>query len=377
MPGMFFKINCEISIPSSKNHSYFAKNITGMDSAKKIYVFLIVITTVVVLISAQSILIPFILAILFWFMIRVIKKLLSKIKYIGNLPRWILTILSLVILLGAIFFIAELITGNIQQISQTLPEYEDNIYKITGAVNSYFNIDLGTMITDWTKDYNFGKILTSLLAALTGIFGDAFTILLYLVFLLLEEPIFPKKIRAMYPDDAKYVHAIALIAKIDHSIGSYIALKTMVSLLTGFFSYFALLIIGIDAPAFWAFLIFVLNFIPTIGSLIATLFPAIFALLQFGEFGPGILVLAIVGAIQMIIGNFVEPRVMGNSLNISPLVVFLTLAIWGVMWGITGMLLSVPITVILIIIMSEFPSTKPLAILLSHKGSLNDIETEN
>lgn len=345
-----------------------------MDSGKKIYVFLIVITTVVVLIYAQSILIPFILSVLFWFMIREVKKLLLKVKYVKNLPGWILTILSLVLLLGVLFFTAELITSNIQEITQTLPVYEENINKITKGLNEYFNIDLGNMLTEWTKDYNFGSILTSILSALTGIFGDAFTVFLYLVFLLLEEPIFPKKIRAMYPDNKKYKHVNELIAKIDHSIGSYIALKTVVSLITGFLSYFALLFIGVDAPAFWAFLIFILNFIPTVGSLIATLFPAIFALLQFGEFTPGILVLGIVGTIQMIVGNFVEPRVMGNSLNISPLVVFLTLAIWGVMWGITGMLLSVPITVIMIIVMSEFESTRPLAILLSQKGVLTEIE---
>ena len=178
----------------------------------------------------------------------------------------------------------------------------------------------------------------------------------------------------MYPDTKKFNQVNELINKIDHSIGSYIALKTVVSLLTGFLSYFVLLFIGIDAPLFWAFLIFVLNFIPTIGSLIATLFPAVFALLQFGEFTPGILVLAIVGAIQLIVGNLIEPRVMGNTLNISPLVVFLTLSLWGVMWGVTGMLLSVPITVILIIIMSEFPSTQPIAILLSQKGNLNKKE---
>jgi predicted PurR-regulated permease PerM len=96
-----------------------------------------------------------------------------------------------------------------------------------------------------------------------------------------------------------------------------------------------------------------------------------FAVLQFGEFTPGMLVLSIVGAIQMIVGNIIEPRLMGNTLNISPLVVFLTLAIWGVIWGISGMLLSVPITVILIIIMSEFPGTQPFAILLSQSGNLN------
>ena len=162
-----------------------------------------------------------------------------------------------------------------------------------------------------------------------------------------------------------------MINKIHHSIGNYVGLKTVVSLLTGFLSYFALLFIGVDAPLFWAFLIFVLNFIPTIGSLIATIFPAIFAILQFGEFTPGFLVLAIVGSIQLIVGNLVEPRLMGNTLNISPLVVFLTLSLWGVMWGITGMLLSVPITVILIIIMSEFPGTRPIAILLSQRGNLN------
>jgi predicted PurR-regulated permease PerM len=188
----------------------------------------------------------------------------------------------------------------------------------------------------------------------------------------LEEPIFPKKLKAMYPDKERYNHMNNLVNKIDFSIGNYIALKTLVSLLTGFLSYFALLFIGIDAPLFWAFLIFVLNFIPTIGSLIATLFPTFFALLQFGEITPAILVLAIVGSIQLIVGNLVEPRLMGNTLNISPLVVFLTLSLWGVMWGITGMLLSVPITVILIIIMSEFPATQPIAILLSQKGKINN-----
>jgi predicted PurR-regulated permease PerM len=176
----------------------------------------------------------------------------------------------------------------------------------------------------------------------------------------------------MYPDKNRLEHVNTLIDKIDTSIGSYIALKTVVSLLTGVLSFFALLFIGVDAPVFWAFLIFLLNFIPTIGSLIATTFPTIFALLQFGELTPAVLVLCIVGAIQLIVGNLIEPKLMGNTLNISPLVVFLALAVGGVIWGITGMLLSVPITVVLIIIMSEFPETRSIAILLSQKGKLNN-----
>lgn len=348
--------------PSSKNN---------IDTAKKIYIFLILITVVVVLIYTQSIIIPFILAILFWFLIRVIKKILSKVKFVKNWPTWLLTIISSVLLLSFLILAVQMISKNIQQLSNTLQVYEANVTKIASSINERFDIDLFSMMSDYAKGMNFGGILSSLFSALTGLFGSAFTVLLYLVFLLLEEPIFPKKLKAMYPSKERYNHINTLVGKIDHSIGNYVALKTVTSLMTGFLSYFALLFIGIDAPLFWAFLIFVLNFIPTIGSLIATVFPTIFAILQFGEFTPGFLVLAIIGSIQLVVGNFIEPKLMGNTLNISPLVVFLTLAIWGVMWGVTGMLLSVPITVILIIIMSEFPGTKPIAILLSQRGKLN------
>lgn len=345
-----------------------------METSKKIYIFLILVIAVIVCIYAQSIIIPFVLAVLFWFLIRVIKKLLSRVKFIGRLPRWILTLFSTLVLIGFLVLIVTMISSNIAQLSKTLPLYEANVKNITAKINQTFNIDLVSVLGDFSKDIKFGAILSSLLSTLTGLFGNAFTVLLYLLFILLEEPIFPKKLRAMYPDDKKFQHMNELVNKIDHSIGNYIALKTLTSIITGVLSYVVLLFIGVDAPLFWAFLIFILNFIPTIGSLIATAFPTLFAVLQFGELGPGLWVLAVVGAIQMVVGNLLEPRLMGNSLNISPLVVFLTLAIWGMIWGISGMLLSVPITVILIIIMSEFPGTKPFAILLSQNGILNDRE---
>lgn len=342
-----------------------------METNQKIYVFLIVITVIVICIYAQSIIIPFILAILLWFLIRVIKKLLSKVNVFAKLPRWILTLFSTTVLFGFLVFAGAMISKNIADLTRTLPEYQANIHKMTDAINEQFDIDVMSQLGDFAKDLNFGTILSALLSTLTGLFGNTFTVLLYLLFLLLEEPIFPKKLKAMYPEEESYRHMNDLVSKIDHSIGNYIALKTVISLLTGILSFIALLSIGIDAPLFWSFLIFILNFIPTVGSLIATMFPAMFAILQFGEFTPGILVLAVVGSIQLIVGNLVEPKVMGDTLNISPLVVFLTLAIWGVIWGISGMLLSVPITVILIIIMSEFPGTRPFAILLSQSGKLN------
>lgn len=343
-----------------------------MEATRRIYIFLIVVTLVVILIYAQSIIIPFILAVLFLFLIRVIRQNLSKIIFIKRWPKWLLTIISSVLLLVFLIFTVEMISRNIQQLSRTLPVYEENINKITKSINNQFNVDLSSMLSDFAEELNFGGILSKIFSTLTGLFGDAFMVLLYLIFLLLEESTFSRKIEAMYTDENRYKKVNNLIKKIDRSVSNYIAVKTLVSLLTGFLSYFVLLIIGVDAPLFWAFLIFILNFIPTIGSLIATLFPTFFAMLQFGEITPAILIITIVGAIQLVMGNLIEPRVMGTSLNISPLVVFLTLALWGLMWGITGMLLSVPITVIIIIIMAEFPDTRPFAILLSQNGKLNE-----
>lgn len=338
-----------------------------MGYSKKIYLLLLSIVIVVVLIYAEAIILPFVLAILIWVMIRIVRRALQRIRFVGRWPVWLLTVISSIFLLALLGLVVELITMNIQTLSEAMPLYESNINNITISINSRFNIDIGSLLSEYSKDFDFTGVLSSVFNALTGLFGSVFTIILYLVFILIEEPLFGVKLRAMYPDGKKYGQINGMISKIDHSINNYFALKTVVSLLTGFLSYFALLIIGVDAPLFWAFLIFILNYIPAIGSLVATLFPTVFALLQFGDVTHAVLVVSIVGAIQIAVGNFLEPRLLGNSLNISPLVVFLTLALWGVIWGVTGMLLSVPITVILIIILAEFPSTRPVAILLSQR----------
>jgi len=341
---------------------------------KKIYVLIIVVIMVVILIYAQTIIIPFFLAIIFWVMIRVIKKTILRIRFLRRWPDWILTVFSTAFLFSSLIFIVGMITKNIQYLSTAIPVYQANLSEIERNLSMQFGIDFEMIFNNYTNQFEFTKLLSSLLSTLTSLFSAAFAVFLYLFFLLLEEATFSKKIRVLYPDNEKYEKVNVLISKVDHSVQQYVALKTLVSLVTGILSYFTLLFIGVDAPAFWAFLIFILNYIPNIGSLIATLFPAIFALFQFGELTQGFLVLFIVGSIQMAIGNFAEPRIMGKSLNFSPLVVLLTLAVWGVMWGITGMLLSVPITVILIIIMAEFPSTRPVAILLSRDGQLNKDE---
>ena len=219
---------------------------------------------------------------------------------------------------------------------------------------------------------DFGEILTGIFSSITDVIGNTFMIVIYLLFIVLEEAKFTTKLRKIFSDKADYTRYMGIFQKIGTSISEYLRLKAFVSLITGVMSFIALYFIGVEAPVFWAFLIFVFNFIPTIGSLVGTTFPAVFSLLQFGELLPFILVLAIVGAIQIIVGNLIEPRLMGSSMNISPLVTIFSLTLWGYIWGVIGMVLSVPITVIIIIVFSHFESTKNFAILLSEKGDIQE-----
>lgn len=332
---------------------------------------LISFAIITIFIYGKNLIIPFVIALIFWFLIKEIRDVLNKIKFIDEkIPNAILNVIGF----AAIFFIiggvVKILTINIQQLSIQLPVYQNNIAKITESINTTFNIDVVSSVKEFLGEYEYTKLLSGLFNSLTDIFGDAFLIVIYTLFLLLEEPFFSKKIKAIYAkkDDQNEVNVV--LKQLNKSIGRYISLKTLTSLLTGFLSYFALLFIGLDAPLFWAFLIFLMNYIPAIGSLIATIFPAMFAMLQFGEVMPGVWVLIIVGAIQLIVGNFIDPKLTGSSLNVSPLVVLIGLAFWGAIWGVIGMILSVPITVMMIIIFSGFPSTQGIAILLTKDGSI-------
>lgn len=164
--------------------------------------------------------------------------------------------------------------------------------------------------------------------------------------------------------------------RIADNIRSYLTIKTLVSLLTGVLSYIVLSLFDVNYPAFWGFIIFLLNYIPTIGSMIGVIFPALLTLVQFDSYLPFLGVTIVLTAVQFTIGNILEPYLMGNRLNLSGLVIIISLAVWGAIWGITGMILSVPLMVILLIILAALPSTRPIAILLSSNGAIEAPTTE-
>lgn len=340
-----------------------------MNTSKIANGLIISIAVVIILIYGKNLLIPFVIAVIFWFLIKEIREQLNKIRFIDEkVPNAFLNLFGFASIFAIIGGVVQILASNIQELSESLPLYQSNIKEITAVINSTFNIDISSSVKEFLGDYKYTKFLGKLFNSLKDVFGNAIIIIIYTLFLLLEESFFPRKIKRIYFKKEDHAEIQTILKQIDKSISRYISIKTLVSLITGLFSYIALLFIGIDAPLFWAFLIFMMNFIPTIGSLIATTFPAIFALLQFGEIMPGVWVLIIVGVIQLVMGNYVDPKFTGDSLNVSPLVVIIGLSFWGALWGILGMILSVPISVMIIIIFSEFPQTRSISILLSKKG---------
>lgn len=335
------------------------------------YFFITTIAIVVTLIYGRSLLIPFIFALLLWFLVRKIRHVINKSKFIKNkIPAWLKNVTISVLMLVILGFVSKILIVNINNLAQSYPQYESNVDMVIEQINGLLNINLIEMVKDHIGDFNFGTILKQIFNSLTDLLGNAFLIIIYALFIFLEETNFNKKLKVVFSKNDQFTEVSNILDKVEVSITDYIGLKTLLSIITGVLSYIALLFIGIDSPAFWAFLIFILNYIPTIGSLIATLFPAMFCLLQFGELTPCLMVLIFVGAIQVVVGNLLEPKMMGNSLNVSSFVTIFALSFWGTLWGITGMILSIPITVIMVIIFSHFEKTKGVAIMLSDKGRL-------
>ncbi len=340
----------------------------------------IVITAAIIaiLVVGKGILIPFIFALIFWFLTREIRKTIYKLPFAKRfIPKWLSNILVFTIIILAFGFISEIITNSITDLTTSYSEYEPNVENIIKNLSGYFHVDVVTSIKSVVGDFNYGSVLGEIANGVSGILGDTFMILIYALFIFLEESSLIKKISKIFPTKQSYDSMNSILEKIEFSISNYLRLKTYVSILTGVLSYLILFFVGVDSAPFWAFLIFLLNYIPTIGSLIATAFPAIFCLIQFGELTPFLIVLIAVGLVQVIVGNLIEPRLFGKSLNVSPLVTILSLAIWGQIWGITGMILSVLFTVIMIIVFSQFEKTRSIAILLSENGEIDDITKQN
>lgn len=333
------------------------------------YSLIITALVVLLLIVAEPIIVPLVIALLIWFVVKKTRNLIDKIGFIRRyIPRWLKTLVASFVIFNVLLWASQILIYNIEVLSQSYPKYVSNVETLAVKIESLLGIDLKSEITQFISTFDAGAYFEGFINSLSEILGNMIMIVFYIIFIFIEESLFARKLNIIANESNNPEAYHLTLLKIDKTMSRYVGLKSLIALLTASLGFIVFYAVGLDAPIFWAFLLFMMNFIPSVGPILASVLPGLFSLLQFGDFTPFLIIIGSLTSISVLIGNFLEPRLMGNTLNISPLVAVLSLAVWGSLWGITGMLLSVPITVALIIILSQFPNTRSIAVLLSERG---------
>ena len=330
--------------------------------------FLIIMAAFIIVVAgmraAESILVPFLLSL---FIAIICTPLLSMMKRY-RIPTGLAILLIVLMMVIAGLFIGAIVGSSINRFTADIPEYQARLVQLSTGLQSWLE-GMGIAIDRqvWKDVFNPSAALTvagNTLSSFGNIMTDGFMILLTVMFILAEEVNFIDKFRnSQRTDDTSAHKTIDALSRFANSINTYMAIKTLVSLATGLLVMVALMIIGVDYPVLWGLLAFMLNFIPTFGSILAAIPPVLLAIVQLGV-GEALVTAALYVAVNVIVGSIIEPRVMGKGLDLSSLVVFLSLIFWGWVLGPVGMLLSVPLTIMVKIALENSQETQWIAILL-------------
>ncbi len=323
----------------------------------------------------KEVFVPIIFGALVVYVIIGLTRLLGRIPWLGRiLPPRIRSALSVLVIAWGLVSIAGLILAGKDGVLALVPQYQESLLGVIqrGAVLLHIEREptWATLRQDIVARISVQPLIGSMIASVSGIAVTVVVVVLYASFLLIEQRSFDAKIAAISSDPRTVARIRQVTSDINARIGSYLALKTFINIMLGATSWIAMAFVGLEFAGFWAALIALLNYIPYIGSFLGVLFPVTMAIVQFANPGDVMAVLLPLIALQFVIGNFLDPYIMGNSLNLSPFAILVSLAAWSALWGIPGAFLAVPVTAIVAIVFSQFPGTRPLAVLLSRDGRL-------
>ncbi len=291
-----------------------------------------------------------------------------------GVPKPIVLVFLLAFIFMLFYFLGAMIFASASSFSVKFPVYEKKVtemflsiidqLKITqGEVSNYIDsINWTEAIEKYTSTLT--KVLTRTFGSFAKFIGNLILVLVFLMFLLAGRTSLTDRVKKAFKGE-RGDKLKRIINSIEDQVQHYLLIKTMISLLTGVVSGLILFFFGIDFVILAALLIFVLNFIPNFGSVIATAFPVLVGIVQYGFTWRVLFVtIGLMGA-QFVIGNIIEPKITGKSLDLSPIVILISLIFWGYVWGVIGMILAVPLTATIKIAFENIPSLKPFAELIS------------
>ena len=334
-------------------------------------VIIVIFIAGVVLRLAKPVLFPISLAVFLSFLLSPALNFFTRLK----IPKTVSIIFILFITFLIIYLMGSLFYSSGNAFASEFPDYKEKIDKKLEKISSFLaSIQKKLKLSgpnwqpeDWLGELDINKIggiISTSLGAFFSFMSNFFIIFIFLIFILAGRGKMKVKIKRSF-DEKRYKKIVYVLDNIDSQIQKYLAIKTVVSFFTGIFATIVLLLFGVDFAIVFGFFTFILNYIPNIGSIIATVMPVSIAFFQFDTLWPAIWIFIILGSIQMTLGNFIEPRLMGESLGLSTLVVLFFLFFWYWLWGIPGMILAVPTAVIVKIVCNNIPPLHFLGELLS------------
>ncbi len=332
---------------------------------------IVVAATMYLLVAGRGLLLPFVLGIVLWYMIDALADAFEHPR-IGRLrmPRSVALVVAVCIMGGLLWVVGRTIGRNVTAVIDAAPNYERRLQVLINEAARLVGMEQAPTIGELFDRISLADTLSSIATAAASVVSVAGIVVIYAGFLFVEQARFRRKLVIVLGSGENQERVEAVLDQIDHDIRVYIRIKTTLAAITSALAYSVMASVGVDFAAFWAVMVFFFYYIPTVGSILAIVAPAVLTLVQFDNLTPFLIVLLVFGTIQVVTANVVEPAIMGSSLNLSPLVVIVSLMVWGTIWGVVGMFLCVPITVVSLIVLAQFETTRPIAVLLSSDGKI-------
>lgn len=315
--------------------------------------------------SASEVVVPLMLSA---FIAIICAPMLSALRR-KNVPTWLAILLIVTLIMLSVSSLGIFVGASLDGFNQQLPSYKARMINELDGVISLANSAGLHISEEQMRGYFDPSILMQMVAntlsGLGNVLTNTFLVIMTVVFMLFEAADFPEKLSHALGDARTSLKNFKDFA---NAVNRYLAIKTSVSILTGCVVSLWLYILGVDFPILWGVSAFLLNFVPNIGSIIAAIPAVMLAFVQLGGLAAGLTGLGFI-VINLVVGNIIEPRYMGKGLGLSTLVVFLSLLLWGWVFGPVGMLLSIPLTIIVKIAMEANPKTHWVAVILDdHKN---------
>lgn len=332
---------------------------------------IVIAATMYLLVAGRSLLLPFVLGLVLWYMVDAMADTFERPSLAGfKLPRVVAVVLAFCVMGGLAWVIGRTVSRNVSAVAAAAPNYEARLESLLSQGARMIGIEQTPTLSELFDRISLADTLGSVATAAASLVSVAGIVLIYAGFLFVEQVHFGRKLSIMVSHGGQQARVRSVLEQIDREIRVYIRIKTTLAAVTSGLAYIVMHWTGVDFSGFWAVMIFFFYYIPTVGSILAIVAPALLTLVQFDHLTPFLIVLFVIGTVQIVMANVIEPAIMGRSLNLSPLVVIVSLMVWGTIWGVVGMFLCVPIMVVLLIVLAHFEATRPIAVLLSADGDI-------